>query len=325
MIQIIRDRGIAGILIGVLLLVFSKVFFEPVPDFIQVTYTPLFSSLNSSIEHIPNLSIFLGLAFIVLQAGLLTYVLNYHKAISERSYFSFILYILFAGVYNEQFYLNPASFLNFFLLLILERMLRLQDIGKNPGVLFLDIGTLMGLAVLFSKEAIFYIPIIIIGCLIIYSSSIQRIAILLLSVFMVLFLTACTYFLFGKFDQFGLFFKFIPINFSLNFSHWQERFYILLLIFILASFISFFHYQFRSKKITNKSRRFAGVFVLLWFIGMAIVLFQNLNLWYNMALIVIPLTVFSTNYFQDTTGKDWFKNLLFVILILSLANIQINY
>ncbi len=325
MIQLIRDRGIIGILLGVLVIIFSKVFFEPVPDFIQVTYTPLFSALKSSIEFVPNLDIILGITFIIVQASLLTYFLNYHKVISERSYFPFILYILFAGVYNEQFYLNPASFLNFFLILILDRMLRLQDSGKTPGVLFLDIGTLIGVAVLFSKEAIFYIPIIIIGCLIIYSYSIQRIIIIMLSVFTVLFLTACTYFLIGKFEQFSLFFQYIPINLSLNFSHWQERFYFLLLIFLIASILSYFHFQFRSKKITNKSRRFAGVFVLLWFIGLAIVVFQELNLWCNMALNVIPLTVFSTNYFQDTTGKDWFKNLLFVLLIISLINIQINY
>ena len=46
MIQIIRNRGIGGIILGLIVIVISKFFFEPVPDFPQVTYTPLFTSLK---------------------------------------------------------------------------------------------------------------------------------------------------------------------------------------------------------------------------------------------------------------------------------------
>lgn len=325
MIQIIRNRGIVGIFLGLIIIVISKIFFEQVPDFPQVTYTPLFASLKKTISQVPNLDIILGVSFILLQAGLLTFFLNYHKVIAERSLFPFILYVMLAGVYNEQFYLNPASFLNFFLILIIERMLRLQDVGKNPGVLFLDIGTLIGLSLLLSKEAIFFIPFILIGIIIIYTYSMNNIIILLLSVFMVMFIAACVYFLTDQFNQFGTFFSFTPINLGLNFSHWQERFYLLLIILLIISAVSYFHFQFRSKKISNKSRRFAGVFALLWAVGILVVLFQELNLWYNMALCVIPITVFASNYFQNEKGRDWFKNILFIVLILGLISVQMNY
>ena len=325
MIQIIRNRGIGGIILGLIIIVFSKFFFEPVPDFPQVTYTPLFNSLKLATAAVPNLDIILGIAFILIQAGLLTFFLNFHNVTNERSFFPFILYVLLACVYNEQFYLNPASFLNFFLLLIIERMLRLQDVGKNPGSLFLDIGTLIGLSLLFSKEAIFYIPFIIIGIIIIYTYSMNNITILLLSTFIVIFISACIYFLIGQFQHFSLFFSFTPIYMGISFSHWQERFFLLFILFLAISTVSYFHYQFSSNKISNKSRRFAGVFALIWMAGILVILFQELNLWCNMALSVIPITVFATNFFQDRKGRDWFKNLMFILIILGVISIQINY
>ena len=325
MIQSIRNKSLGGIIIGLFILILSKIFFEPVPDFPQITYTPLFSSLKLTVSHIPNLDIVLGLAFILLQAGILTYFLHYHKVIKERSFFPFIIYVMLAGVYNEQFYLNPASFLNFFLLLIIDRMLRLQEIGKNPGMLFLDIGTLIGISLLLSKEANYYFPFILIGILIIYSFSTNSIVIMGLSVFMVMFITASIYYLIGQLTIFWSFFTFTPINLGFNFNHWQERFYLLLIILTALSVISFFHFQFKSTKISNKSRRFAGVFILLWLAGILVVLVQELNLWHNMALAVIPITVFATNYFQDDKGIDWFKNLLFIVLILGLISVQLNY
>ena len=56
-----------------------------------------------------------------------------------------------------------------------------------------------------------------------------------------------------------------------------------------------------------------------------IVLFQKVNLWFNMALLVIPVSVFAAMFFQDTKGRDWLKNLLFIVLILGLVSIQLNY
>ncbi len=325
MIQILRNGGIGGIFLGFFLLVLSKMFFEAVPDFPQVTYTPLFTFIKSIISSYKYLEIILGVAFVLTQAGLLTYFLHHHKVIKERSLFPFILYVMLAIVYNEQFYLNPASFLNFFLILILDRLLKLRDSGKNPGMLFLDIGTLLGISFLLSKEAMFYVPFILIGVIIIYNYSINNLLILLLSIFMVIFVSACIYFLLGKFSLFAMFFNFTPLNLGLSFGHWQERFYLYLILLVLISLFSYYHFQFSSNKISNKSRRFAWVFGLLWMVGILIVVFQKLNLWYNMALVVIPITTFATNYFQDEKGKDWFKNLLFLILILGLMSIQINY
>ncbi len=325
MIQIIRNRGIGGIILGLIVIIISKIFFAPVPDFPQVTYTPLFTALKSATSYIPNLDLILGVAFLILQATLLTYILNYHNVTNERSFFPFILYVLLACIYNEQFYLNPASFLNFFLLIIIERLLRLQDVGKNPGSLFLDIGTLIGVSLLFSKEAIFYIPFIIIGIIIIYTYSMNNISILLLSTFIVIFITACVYFILGKFQIFGSFFSFTPIYMGINFSHWQDRFFILFILILVISAVSYFHYQFSNNKISNKSRRFAIVFALIWTAGILVILFQELNLWCNTALSVIPITVFATNFFQDRKGSDWFKNLVFIVIILGVISIQLNY
>jgi len=325
MIQLIRNKQLGGVIIGLIILVFSKIFFSRAPDFPFVTYTPLFSSLKNGLENYPGLDIFLGLTFVLIQGGLLTFLLNYHKVISERSFFPFIIYVLLAVVYNEQFYLNPASFLNFFILLIIDRILRLQEAGIKPGNLFLDIGTLLGLAILFSKEAIFYIPVVFIGIAIVRAYSIANLIKMMLSVFMVLFITACIYYLMGDFEEFQLFFRFIPIDVAITLNHWQPRFYLLFGILLLLSVVSFIHFQFNSTKVRNKSRRFAGVFGLLWAVGLFIVIFQELNLWYNMALTVIPITVLSSNYFQEEMGWDSVKNILFTMIVLGLWSVQMNY
>jgi hypothetical protein len=325
MIQIIRNGGVVGFILGLFVIILSKCAFELVPDFPQVTYTPLLSSIKDLTTGTPYLDIILGISFILLQASLFTYILNQHKVIKEQSFFPFILYIMLAGVYNEQFYLNPASFLNFFLILIIERMLRLQDTGKNPGVLFLDIGTLVGLSLLFSKEALFYIPFIFLGVVLIYAYNFNSILIMALSVMVVMIIAAGIYFLTGNFNKFHLFFSFTPIILGINFSHWQERFFLLLILFVLLSVISFFHFQFTSTKISNKSRRFAGVFILLWIVGFLVLMFQELNLWFNTALLVIPMALFGSNFLQDDKGKDWFKNLIFIILIIGLISVQLNY
>ena len=325
MVQLIRNKGLFGVLTGLVIIVLSKWFFDTVPDTPQVTYTPLFAALKTRVSAVPYLDITLGLTFMVLQGILLTFFLNYHKVIKERSFFTFIIYIMVAGVYSEQFYLNPASFLNFFLILIIDRMLKLQDIGKNPGTLFLDIGTLAGCTLLFSKEAMFYLPIIVIGVIIVYTYSSNSIIIMLMSMFIVMFITACIYYLSNSFGEFGSFFSFNTINIGISYSHWQERFYVLLGLIVALSIIAFVHFQFTSSKITNKTRRFAGVFDLLWFVALLIVVFQQLNLWTNMALFAIPISVFATSYFQEEKGMDWFKNLVFFIFIAGLISVQLNY
>lgn len=325
MVQIIRQGGIGGFITGLFVMMLTKLVFTQVPDFPQVTYTPLFEGLVQPLTDLPFVNIALGISFILIQAGLFTFVLNRHKIMREQSFFPFLLYVMLAGVYNEQYYLNPTSFLNFFLILITERMLRLQDTGKNPGELFLDIGTLIGLSLLFSKEAIFYIPFIFIGTALIYSYNLNSLLIMLLSVAMVMIVAAGIYFLIGAIDRFYLFFSFTPINLGINFSHWQERFFLLLILLVLLALVSYFHFQFTSLKISNKTKRFAGVFVLFWIAGFLIVLLQELNLWFNTALLVLPMTVFVSNFFQDDRGADWLKNVLFVSLILGILSIQLNY
>jgi hypothetical protein len=39
----------------------------------------------------------------------------------------------------------------------------------------------------------------------------------------------------------------------------------------------------------------------------------------------VPITVFATSFFQDEKGNDWFKNLVFLVLILGLLSVQLNY
>ncbi|MCB9252381.1 MAG: hypothetical protein H6605_07915 [Flavobacteriales bacterium] len=325
MVQIIRNGGIGAIFLGLFLLLITRLSFNIVPDFPQVTFTPLFRDLHNSLQHNRILNVTLGLSFIVLQASLFSFILNYHHLTKERSLFPFILYVMFACVYSEQFYLNPASFLNFFLLLIIERLLRLQDIGKDPGTLFLDIGTIVGISMLFSKEAVFYIPFIIIGVIIIYTSNISNLLIILLSSIMVFVISGGIYFMMGKFRDFETFFTFNSFELGINFSHWQERFYIVFFTFFALSVISYLYYLFSNVQISNKSKRFTAIFILFWFVSLTLVVFQKLNLWFNTALMVIPMALFASIFFQDKKGNDWFKNLLFFIILVAIVSAQLNY
>ena len=60
-------------------------------------------------------------------------------------------------------------------------------------------------------------------------------------------------------------------------------------------------------------------------VGFLVVMFQELNLWFNTALLVVPLSMFGANFLQDERGRDWFKNLIFIILVIGLISVQINY
>lgn len=325
MVQLIRNRTVGGVLIGILVIALSKIFFEFVPEPPNVTYTPLFHSLKKIVAFNSFVEISIALAFVVIQAGVFTFLLHYHKVIKERTFFPFIIYILVALVYSEQFYLNPASFLNFFLILIVHKMLNLQESGKNPGLLFLDIGTLIGISFLFSKETIYFIPAVLIGVLIIYTYDITNFLMMLLSAFLVLLIAAGVYYLSGFISEFVNFFTFTPINIYVIINHWQERFYILLAILFVLVLISYLVFQFKSTQVTNKAKRFAGVFLVFWIVSNLIVFVQEVNLWYNMALIAIPASVFASNYFQERRGNNWVKNILFLLLVLGLISVQLNY
>jgi len=37
------------------------------------------------------------------------------------------------------------------------------------------------------------------------------------------------------------------------------------------------------------------------------------------------LSMFGANFLQDERGRDWFKNLIFIILVIGLISVQINY
>ncbi|NUM30814.1 MAG: hypothetical protein HUU47_00635 [Bacteroidetes bacterium] len=325
MVQLIRNRTIGGILIGILVIVVSKFFFEFVPEPPHVTYTPLFFALKKIIVFNDFIEIAIAVSFVAIQAGLLTFLLHYHKVIKERTFFPFIIYVLVALVYSEQFYLNPASFLNFFMILIIHKMLNLQESGKNPGLLFLDIGTLIGISFLFAKETIYFIPAVLIGVLIVYTYEITNFLIMLLSTFIVLLISAGVYYLSGNISDFLNFFTFTPIKIYVIINHWQERFYILLSILFALVLISYLIFQFKSTSVTNKAKRFAGVFLVFWIVSILVVFVQEVNLWYNMALAAIPASVFASNYFQERKGNNWIKNILFLLLVLGLISVQLNY
>ena len=204
-------------------------------------------------------------------------------------------------------------------------MLRLQESGKSPGLLFLDIGTIIGISILFSKETIYFIPAIFIGILIIFSYDISNFLILFLSLIMVLIIASGIYFLSGLINEFVDFFTFTPINFNIVINHWQERFYMLLIVLFLLILITYLYFQFKSTAVSNKTKRFAGVFLVFWITTLLIVVVQEVNLWYNMALFAIPASVFSANYFQENKGNNWVKNIVFLLFILGIISIQLNY
>ena len=133
MVQLIRNRTIGGVLLGLIILASSKMLFEMVPESPNVTYTPLFQSIKNSISANQVIEIAVSVIFVILQAVFFTYLLQVHKVIKERTYFPSLIYILTALVYNEQYYLNPASFLNFFFIANYRQNVATSRIRQKPG------------------------------------------------------------------------------------------------------------------------------------------------------------------------------------------------
>ena len=119
--------------------------------------TDFFTFLSAN----PWMSLFLGMAAIIIQAVLLAGIVNDHRLIHYSTNLTAFVIVICYSIFAPQNYFSPVIFSNVFSVLALSKIMKIQQNGEVFGNLFragiyISIGSLIYLPSLFMLLIVFY-------------------------------------------------------------------------------------------------------------------------------------------------------------------------
>ncbi|MFT6851310.1 MAG: hypothetical protein ACJATA_002131, partial [Sphingobacteriales bacterium] len=144
------------ILFGFLLLIRIPMFFAGINPPIETMAEPLGNFmflLNGSVFYFSWINLLLALFLLLLQALFFNKITNEYNFYPRTTYIPGLVYGLVLSLFPQYLFLSPFLILNFFVLLVLQKIFSLYKSNTPIQALF-DIGFLIGIA------SLFYFPIV---------------------------------------------------------------------------------------------------------------------------------------------------------------------
>ncbi|MFN8276208.1 MAG: hypothetical protein U0T84_01875 [Chitinophagales bacterium] len=153
--------------LNVLLVLLTRLIFVVAPvdvDRLWLHHEPLAALTFSWLRPILPDAAFVAVGAVVsmLLSLMLNQLVNENKVATKRTYLPGILFLVFAGFFNEFLIFSPAQIALYFLFRISSKVFRLTRPEKHLGDIF-DTGLLSMLSTLFYFPSIVYVPLALIG------------------------------------------------------------------------------------------------------------------------------------------------------------------
>jgi len=234
------------------------------------------------------------------QALLINNIANNQKLFSKPNHLTGMCYLLFTSVFQSWFVLNPVMIAATFLILVLAKLSKLQNLNDAGKTLF-NLGLLLGLSVLFYFPSIVYLLLIFLSLLITRAFKLPEWVIIILGL-LTPYYFACSILFLMKSDL-HLLYPHLGISLpQIRLTRYECT--ALIIIFITAS-VGFAFVQNNMRKLLVQSRK-SWTNIYLFLIVSLIIPFLN----YNSSLIfyltaIISLSVIAAGAFHFP-GRKWF-------------------
>lgn len=313
------------ILVGVMLWADGFLFYKHTPVLYE-NVAPLYGLVEGFVKNSPFISLITSFVIMVLQAFMLNKVITDKNLIDRNSFLPALFYMVLMSSSFNLFGLHPVWFANFFVIISINKIF---DVFNEDDV-FLEIfnvGFLLSIASLFYQPAIWYI-IIVIGALITYYLfNIRGILASLIGFVTPYLFVSLYYFWFDmlpeKSESFLQFFQIIDFR-SLHITNYGKlsiAFFAIISIFLIA--------KIHLGSVTDKTiriRKRLQVVLILFFTMIASVLFAGEFISIHHGVIMLPLAVYCSVFFQQNRtpmyNEIFFTIFLIVILLGKLVRLD---
>lgn len=300
-------------LIAIVIWVFG--FIHPIVLPVENTM-PLYELIAGPFINIPRLSCLIGLLLVIGEAFLLNFIVNENEVLSKQNYLPALFYIVFMSNNNAMLTLHPLLFGNLFLLFAIQKLLSSYRKDKAFSQAF-DGGLLISVATLFYFPFIVFVPLLVIGLIILRPFNWREWLISFIGTSIPYMFVITFYFFYDKLDYFfydKMFYQFMKEKPDLELS---KSFYFMMGISWLVILISigkiFLGVGIGSQR-TKKS-----IIFLVWFFflgALSVVIAPEISTRY-FSVLAIPAAVFCSNYFLNIK-KERLAEFLFLLLLGSL-------
>lgn len=308
-----------------LLLLFAYTFFMRIAIFIHLperlnfefleSYTKFMVQIPAGDDLPVALNIFIAAVLVYIQAIIFNRVVNNHTLLTKPTFLPALLYITAASLFEPFMVLSPALIVNFMLILIMDKLLR---IGKsaNATMLMFDIGIFIAIGTLIYFPFVVMLALIWLSLLLYRSFHWREWVSGLVGFLSIFFFLAVFYYLN---DNLGMFYKiWLPLkNKFPSVFKIQYNDYLVLVpvsVMMVLAVIQLRENFFRSFISTRKA--FQMLFFMFLIAILSLYTKPNFKL-YHFLLCVPPGAVLLAYYFSNAT-KRWFYESLFLILVLAI-------
>ncbi|MDT8401613.1 MAG: DUF6427 family protein [Bacteroidales bacterium] len=325
LLKIYRGTGPATILLIIisLLLVWLQPLLNPVESSVYNDYpAPLYSLVLNLLEG----RVYAGIIFsMLLIVAIAIYLVNFNTRlffINERTFLPASLYVILTGYMTGNQVLNPVLPASLLLLFSIDRLIVSY---RKPGIAYslFDASMIIGIAVLFYTNIIWFYVLIIIGMSLFRSFHIRELLISFFGLLTPIIILYAFYYLAGR-DIAWLnnlivesLFRDVPE------ASWSPAFIIVSSVNLLIFLVALFHMwsifntkKVRSRKIFSLLTWMVVLTVLIYFLAPAATVIL-------MYVLLIPLVYILTHYLVTMRNKK-IANYVFAIIFLSVLFLQVS-
>ena len=247
----------------------------------------------------------------ILQALYFNYISSKHELLKKNSSLPGLCYLLMVGASSQQQFLYTSLVANSFILLALQRVLDTYRQEKAYGAIF-DSSVLIGIAGLAYPAAFYFFPLIWVSLIVIRPFIWREWVISVLGVFVPVFIVSSLLWLYTDYLLMGLLpqLHFHPaMDFPLNTAT------VCIVCVIAITYLLTFGRLMQGLNISSiRAKNNLQVLIWLFVIAAALLFFQPKSSIRDFSFLLIPISIFSANYFLNAQ-KLWLAESLFLLLL----------
>ena len=308
-----------------LILMVMWVFVLPKPEISNTENAfPLFLYAFQELRDQRVLMVGVSLVMIVLQAFLLTTVINKQGVLRDSSHLPALLYVVLMSCFPEQLSFNPLLFANFFIIIFLNSIFNFFRSDTAVYEVFYA-GLFIGIASLFYWPCLFLFPLIWAGLYVLRPFAWQEWLASFIGVFLpFLFFGSILYwFNMLSFNSLKAILEpFYKVEFSTAYNGTYIILFIILVIILMASLFRFSRDLNTFAKV--RTRKFLAIVVWFFLFAGLSYLVSVKRTMISLSFLAIPLSVIISNYFLSLKNQ-LLAELVFLLLLAAVIYNQVLY
>jgi hypothetical protein len=274
-----------------------------------ILYDLLVKWLHSLVGNSPLFYTTIAILLILLQALLLTKIINHHRLFAKPTYLPAMSYLLFTSFLQGWNVFSPALIVNVIMLWVFSNLTELYTRTSARDVVF-NVGFALGVCGLFYFPAIILCVLLLVSLLIMRSFRLAEWIIALLGVFCPLYLLGTYLFLTNQWGEISKIPRMgIPMPIITDYKVWGAI--VGCVVFFVLGWLLL---QRTLKKMLIQGRKIWAVLIVYVFVAVLVPFFGvhfSASYW---VLAVLPISMFAGNVFWSVTN-DTFANIIHFITL----------